>query len=173
MCVCVCVCSVLHPSSTQHRGLGSLMHSLHNWDPVWKLQRVFSGRLFLPPAVSGARPAGKYLPLPSLANFRELPRRFPLFALSFTVQAPHTAGKYSEHQGKKWPRYEQRRHGESKCRCANTCSVKRMYLGMVLEIIYLGQQFRYPKNTLWNMGSRGMGMRQQSTSEWASAVRIL
>lgn len=48
-----------------------------------------------------------------------------------------------------------------------------MFLGMVLEIIHLGQQFRHPKNTPWNMGSRGMGMRQELTSEWESAVRVL
>lgn len=106
MCVFMCTfCPVLCLYSAQHEGLGSLMHSLHNWDPVWK--QVFSGRLLLPPAVSGSKPTGKCLPLLSLVNFRELPRRFPLFALSFTIQAPHTAGKYSEHQGKKWSGYEQ------------------------------------------------------------------
>lgn len=43
-------------------------------------ESLFWGPL-LPPAVSGSRPAGKCLPLPSLANFRELPRRLPLFHL--------------------------------------------------------------------------------------------
>lgn len=130
VCVCVrarSVTSCVHTAPSM-MGLGSLRHSLHNWDPTWNLQRVFSGRLLLPPAASGSGPAGKCLSFPSLVNFRELPRRFPLFALSFTLQAPHTAGKFSEHQGKKWSRYEQWRHWERKGRCANTCSVKIRFL---------------------------------------------